>query len=134
MDVKEMKSKHLFIGICLAIVMSSCSDEVVKQTPADLKKYPELKRFFDTCGTFNGGTLDVSSGPFVAQFTASTSASDMFAKLDSIAASDEWRQSHTSDLVHVYTKNLKRYPAQAKDDVIVISFDKEKNVVELNWR
>ena len=115
------------------IVKTSCSD-IIRQESSDLIKYPQLKFFFDTCGEFKNGTLDIDAGVFRAQFSSDLKSShELFLTLDNHAIANHWRVSEISNMVHVYRKNLYRYPAQNKDDVIYITFNSKINEVSFKW-
>jgi len=126
--------KKTYQLICAsALLFAGCSD-IVKQQPSDLAKYPELANFFNACGRFESGTADLDVGILTLQFVPSMTAEELFAKLDQIAESDQWAISKKSEAVHIYRKNLKRYQAQIKDDVVTVFYDNEKKTLEFDWR
>ena len=120
--------------LCLSLAVVSCS-EVARQQPADLDKYPELTVLFDACGRFKSGSLDLDVGVFTAFFEPPrSSAAEFFTALDNQAVVDGWEVLAETPTKHVYKKHLRRLPQQQKKDTVWITFDSEREEVELIWK
>jgi hypothetical protein len=113
---------------------ASCSD-VIRQQPADLEKYPELRVLFDACGRFKRGSLDSDAGVFIVFFDPpAMSPSEFFVILDERASADGWEIAQEAPAKRIYKKKLRRLSQQREEDVVWVMFDSRKKEIKMTWK
>ncbi|MCX6909808.1 MAG: hypothetical protein NTY01_17445 [Verrucomicrobia bacterium] len=125
-------TRAVFLVICLC---SACTGEYPVSREADLKKYPELAPFILPMKSFQGERCDVEAGVFkfayVADFESPSACLSLF---DQRATREGWRMIASGDCHRSYSKNLKRFTAQEKADIVIVSVDPAKSLVRVEWK
>ncbi|MCX6899695.1 MAG: hypothetical protein NT105_13480 [Verrucomicrobia bacterium] len=122
----------VFLVICLC---SACTGEYPMSREADLKKYPELAPFILPIKSFQGERCDLEAGVFRFAYVADFESPGAWIPLfDQRATREGWRIIASSDCSRSYSKNLKRFPAQEKADIVIVSVDHAKSLVRVEWK
>lgn len=126
---------YLLLGILfMCWLLFFDSTEFVKSQEKDLEKYPELQTFLFEYNDFYSDTCDIESGDFCFYFSSKCKNSDeLFLKVDKRAIETGWHIIDKSEKSRTYSQNLKRYPAQTKNDIIILKYIPEKKLYHIKW-
>ena len=122
-------------AVLLLPLLWGCSGEFVTSQESDLAKYPEIKVFVHKMLRFHGDVTDLENGTF--RFSYSSREADpqgILQVIDKNAVADGWQMILQENLRRGYTKNLHRYPAQTRADVVIVEYDAENGTVRVEWQ
>ena len=122
------------IATLLLLLALGCSGEFVTSQETDLMKYPEITVFIQEMDRFQGDVSDLESSVFRFSYASRQIEPLMVLRtIDKEAVAEGWRITSDTGMTHVYKKNLHRYKAQTRDDVVLVTYDGEKKVFHIEW-
>ena len=122
-------------ALLLPTFFLGCFGEFTTSQESDLVKYPELNVFVHEMIQFQGDVTDLESGTF--RFSYSSREPDprrILQAIDAKARAEDWRLLFQKYFIRCYTKNLHRYPAQTRDDVVIVEYDAGKESIRIEWQ
>ena len=126
---------RVILVVAVASVICGCSGEFVTSKEADLEKYPELRPFIHQMLRFHGGDTDLEYGVFRFSYESrEQDAKTLLAVIHMNATTSGWKVIRRNDLMCGYSKNLKRYPAQSRDDLVWVEYNAETRRLDVTWQ
>lgn len=122
---------RIISSIFLLILVIGCEKPPKEE---DLAKYPELNIFLPNKTDFQGDRIDLDVGIFSFYFKSLCNTPEEFFRIvDENAKKDGWELGTCGVNYRSYHKNLKRFPAQRKEDYITLKYLPDKNSYFLKW-
>lgn len=129
-----MNTRNMVVFLLVSI-LCGCSGEFVTSQESDLSKYPEIHIFAHEMARFHGDVTDLERGTFRFSYTSRESEPEsLLQAIDQKAAANGWLVILRQGLKRGYSKNLHRYPAQSRSDVVLIEYDPGMKKVRVEWQ
>lgn len=112
-----------------------CSGDFITSKEGDLKKYPELSPFVYKIIRFYGENTDLERDVFRFSYEShEPDVKPLLAMIHTNAISSGWDNILYNNLERGYSKNLRRYPAQTRDDLVFVKYDEKTRRVYVTWQ
>lgn len=113
--------------VLLVFMLASCSYISTEQD--EITKYPEVADFIATLGKCDSKHY-IDKG--VIEFYFTSEKANYLRYADSVAFANSWKTIQSSDIIRVYSKMIKSYPADEAVDTLKVFTEGE--TVKIIWK